>query len=247
MRVVPELSSRRLRLDFSSSGQASRDVTQVVIHGAVFANAVELTQWDDDPIQVIVCESCGIEGCEPGGWLAARTMGTCAVFVPAFDRMLEDEQGRSEYAPPKYVSTDGVPAFMPNVFAKLSALCWGLPALEQLRPLTGRDLVRALQWDAPLRCLGRFPEAPQLVRDAMLAASDGDPKDVSGELASLLASLMKVDAVELRPCEPDERVVSLFLDGPGCPEWPVLARSLGGQVLLMPMPGYVAVVRGGAP
>ena len=92
MWAVRDLGTRSATLDFSSSGQASRAVTQAVIDEIVFANAVELCSWDDTRVQVHVCEDCGIEHCASGGWLVSRNVGVGVAFVPAFDEMLS---GRS--------------------------------------------------------------------------------------------------------------------------------------------------------
>jgi hypothetical protein len=113
---VRQLTSRRTTLDFSSSGQPSREVTQIFADGLLFANAAELSSWNEKRIQLIVCEACGIERCQPGGWLEPRLAGSDVIFAPAFSDMLAGESERTEYAPPPYVadSGDGDRPFRPH-------------------------------------------------------------------------------------------------------------------------------------
>lgn len=238
---IDSFETRQVRLNFSSSGQPSRDVTQLVVGEIVFANAVELTDWrETDRLQLLVCESCGIEHCEPGGWLCPRSAGEYVVFIPAFPEMLGGESDRAEYAPPPYVSTKGIPVFDRGAYVALRERCSGLPAQERLPTLNGSDLVRALQWEAPMRALGRFPSSPEIRRDLVLAASDDDAATVVSELSRLLHEVGEMETVVLRPALANEKDVTLYLDGPSSPEWAPIVAAGREQNLLSPMPRTVA-------
>src|SRR5262245_3369260 len=56
------------RPDFSSSGQSSPMWTRVTCLGNVLCNSLEWVQWEENPVQVVVCDSCGHEGCSSGGY-----------------------------------------------------------------------------------------------------------------------------------------------------------------------------------
>lgn len=238
---IDSFESRRVRLDFSSSGQASPDVTQLVADDVVFANAVELTDWSEMArLQVLICESCGFEHCEPGGWLCPRSAGGYVVFVPAFAAMLEGESESTEYGPPPYVTTKGIPLCDPAAYATLRERCAGLPAQEQLPRLNGIDLLRSLQWEAPMRVLGRFPVIPEVRRGLVLASSDGDAGVLVSRLSRLLNEVGEMNSVALRPALANERPVTLYLDGLAAPEWAPIVAGGVEDYLLSPMPRVVA-------
>jgi hypothetical protein len=237
---IDAFESRRVRADFSSSGQASPEVTQLIVDGVVFANALELTDWSaHHRFQVIVCESCGIQQCAPGGWLCPRSAGEYVVFVPAFGAMLEGEREGKDYAPPPYVATKGIPMCSAAAYGSLRDACVGLLGQEQLPRLNGRDLLRALQWEAPMRMLGRFPDVPQVRRDLVLASSDGDAADLVARLVRLLHEVGEMRSATLRPALGNERAVTLYIDGPGTPEWAPIVADSNGRYLLSPVRGLV--------
>src|SRR5438046_2975910 len=93
-----------ITLDFSSSGQGLHPDLRLLADGELLANAVGLVDWTDDPVQVQVCEACGITHCETGGWLAFRRVGPTAVLIPAFAKMAENEH---EYRPSAIISQHG--------------------------------------------------------------------------------------------------------------------------------------------
>ena len=127
-------------------------MTQIVIDGAVFANAAELSSWDATRVQVQICEDCGIEHWASGGWLVARNVGVGVAFIPAFGEMHTGDWERVEYAPPYFAQ--GMPVFTPTDYAKLRRWCLGL------------------QWEAPAPVLGMFPADIQLNQDLLLAVLD---------------------------------------------------------------------------
>ncbi len=170
---LPALEQHTAELDFSSAGLGRRRVTRLVAGSVVFANAIELTDWDGRDVQVVVCEQCGIVHCQPGGWLGPRRAGDYVVFAPD-SRLLEtNEQDRNEYRPPEYVRSLGWPFTTLAGYEALRASTPGLPVHDRLFALTRRDVVAICQWEAPGAVLGRPFEHPALRRDLLLAA-DGD-------------------------------------------------------------------------
>jgi hypothetical protein len=47
---LPALERHTVELDFSSAGLDRRHVTKLVAGSVVFANAIELTEWDGLPV-----------------------------------------------------------------------------------------------------------------------------------------------------------------------------------------------------
>src|SRR5437763_613424 len=80
---VRSVTSRRASLDFTSSEQGFRSVTQLVADGTVLVNATELCSWAPSRVQMIVCDHCGQDGCQPGGWLTMRNIGDAVALIPA--------------------------------------------------------------------------------------------------------------------------------------------------------------------
>jgi hypothetical protein len=241
MWCIDHFETRRVELDFSSSSQASREVTQITVGSVIFANAVELTSWGEARLQVLVCESCGIEQCEPGGWLCPRSAGDFILFVPAFSEIREGEDEQSEYAPPAYVGRVGIPVFARPAYALLRERCSELPPPEKLPAVSGIDLLHALQWEAPMRLLGRFPSVPKVRRDLVLAASDGEVDAVLASVSLSFKELSESAAVVLKPMGASDKAITLYLDGPATSEWAPIVVTSSGEWLVTPLPGIVAM------
>ena len=102
----PEL--RTAILNFSSSGQAGREVSQLYSEDVQLINALELVDWDTEEQQFLICEACGYTGCKVGDWVSLRLAEPLILILPPFDAHPEDEETNSEYAPPWYSGKDGM-------------------------------------------------------------------------------------------------------------------------------------------
>jgi hypothetical protein len=238
MWVVRDLVAQSVTLDVSSSGRSNRAVTQIVADGTVFANAAELSSWGDAPVQVCLCEECGIEGCATGGWLAPRHVGVGVAFVPAFGEMLDADEDGAECAPADF--DQGMPVFVPDDYDRLRRWCAGLPPAEAVPVLTGDELLRSLQWEAPAHVLGKFPDEIQLDQDIVLAASDGEISDVADMLERAIRRIDGVGRAWLVTVPAIARAVTLYLDAPGTPEWAALFIVDDEIRLAAPLFGYFA-------
>jgi hypothetical protein len=238
---VRQLASRQAKPDFSSSGQASRQLTQVIADGILLANATELSSWNERRVQVIVCESCGVEHCQPGGWLAPRLAGLDVVFAPAFSDMIAGESERREYAPPAFVADRGVPLLDEDAYASFCKYAGELPLAKDLPVLSGADLVRCLQWEAPLRVLGSFPAPIALRRECLLAVSEGDLAETAEALDATIRQLAASESVAIRPILPGTTTRTFYLDGQGTLEWPVVAVDAAGTAYIQAAAGRIVV------
>ena len=86
MWVIKEFELRNVELDFTSSGYGLYHDQALYLDGTCVMNAVGLVVFDGDPVQWIVCDPCGITGCQPGGWLALRRAGDMVILSPAFPK-----------------------------------------------------------------------------------------------------------------------------------------------------------------
>lgn len=217
MWMVRDLQAGTATLDFSSSGGADHTVTQISVDGVMFANAAELSTWDGPHFQVRVCEECGIEHCTSGHWLVVRNVGVGVAFVPAFDAMLADEWAQKEYAPPFFAG--GMPIFSPADYATLRDWCVGLPPIDAVPDLTGNEVLRWLQWEAPAYALGTFPADVDLDQDLLLAVSDGDVSDAAALLTDAIERARGASRALLEPVPSTARALTLYLSASGTPAW----------------------------
>jgi len=224
---VERLSRRKVTLDFSSSEQANRRVTQVAFDGHWFANAVELTNWDANEFQVTVCEACGFEHCQSGGWVRARAVGNYYAFVPCFDDLRsEDPRDRVEYGPPEILRQSGIPLLDDKLFTALRNLA---PELPNTPPaLSCAELIDLLSFEAPE---GIQVTSAQSLRSDIVAVSEGSVRDQLARLEALVLALADNNEQPLTavPMSPADTVVTFYLDRPGSPTWAPLAITPDGR------------------
>jgi len=230
MWLIDEIEIRDVHLDFTSSSGGRPHTQAVYSGGTCLVNAISFAELGDDPAQLIVCEACGFIRCQPGGWIHIRRIGNSIAFIPAFAEMLAGDFELSQFSPPQFTDIRGTPIFAPNVYEHLRIRVPAFPTIDKLQSITAADAVRLIQWHAPLNILGRFPAKPQLMRDAILAVSDGQLNDECSCVQEFLNANGGSSArLSATPCE---RIVPIefHLDAPGFPAWRPVAR-LGDQVV----------------
>jgi hypothetical protein len=221
---VERLEMAERTMDFSSSDQGHVAVTSVVADGAILINAVSLIDLSNpNRVQAHVCEACGITHCEPGGWIAFRRLGDEVLWVPCFDAMAADDFGAREYRPPS--SWPSWPVFDARLYSEARALIPELPEPAAIPALGSRTAIRLLQFDAPGRALGRFPDPPSLRRELIVASSSGEIPDRVASLEAVIAEAWTNDSPVIAADAPEP--VVLYLDLPGTPEWCPLASEPG--------------------
>jgi hypothetical protein len=212
-------------MDFSSSGLGQPTVTSIIADGSVLINAMALVDAaEPGQVQVHVCEHCGVTHCEPGGWVAFRRLGDQVLWVPCFEAMEAADSDAREYRPPS--SWPGWPIFDPQHYLLVRTLAPELlPLPDAIPPLGSRTAARLLQFDAPGRVLGRFPDAPRLRRDLVVNSSCGDLSTRVACLEALLADAWSND-LPVQPADTGE-VVAFYLDLPNTAAWEPLASTPG--------------------
>lgn len=225
---VRDVVGRPHTLDFTSSGQGRHRDTQVFLDGELFANAPSLSTWTEDRVQVVVCESCGMEHCEPGGWLALRSAGDLRVFLPMRDDRETDED-RAEYSPPEVVARRGAPLLEPAVYRQLQHLIPELPDLP--RPISGAEARGLLTWEAPPAVV--FDRTPQDFARSFVAAADQPVEDAIAAVLGVLGELREsAGPCTARPLAATDRPVTLYLNDDQFTEWTPIALSGTGAVVL---------------
>lgn len=229
------LETREATLDFTSSEQGRPTVRQLVVDDILVGNAIGYTSWGADSFQPLVCEACGIEGCEPGNWMALRRAGDFAVFLPDFSAMLDDIV---ECAPPRYLRRKGALVLDQALFRRLRDLVPGVPEFGRLSGLRGGDAKRLLQFEAAQHVLGEFPGEVDVRRDRVVACSYGELSDRLEQLTDALGVVEGHRPVRLRPLSDGALEVVCYLDDPRASAWTPIAME-GERVVLLAAPGLV--------
>jgi hypothetical protein len=224
---------RRHELDFTSSGQGNHRTTAVFADGTEIINALDLFDTTEEPMQTLICGACGQTGCEVGNRIVVRRLEGGILLMPAFDAMAEGDQELAEYAPPYFVSTRGSAFIKGPALAMLAARVPFFADPDRWPPLTMRDSVRLLQWNAPARALGQFPERPRLREELIATASHGTGREAFDALeAAIAASGDDVRPVKLVAGES----VFFYLEDAGHLTWEPLTFD-GGRYRLALAPG----------
>lgn len=224
---VNEVTVRHETLDFTSSGQGHYKAMQILLDGALFANAAGLTSWNGGSSQVVVCTACGAEHCEHGGWLTLRSVGDLRAFVPMFDEWTT-EKYRHEYAPPPLIEQRGAPLFEPSVYARLRAVVPDVPSTPP--PLRGHEARELVMFEAPrgLRLGGNRDN----LKPRVVAAEGAEVDEVVGGLLALLAQLASTAHLVSRQLAAGDRPVKLYVNDAVFTEWTPYAITKRGPRLL---------------
>jgi len=227
---IDKIEIRNVQLDFTSSSGGRPCTRAIYAADTCLVNALAFADLNEDPTQLIVCESCGQVHCQPGGWVHIRRIADSIAFIPAFAEMLNDDFESTEFSPPEYLSSRGTPLFALDTYQRMRDQAPAFPSIDNIQSITAAEAVRLIQWHAPLRVLGSFPHQPQLIRDAILAVSNGDVDDQCNGVQRFIdynvgssAELSVVDGSSAEPIE-------FHLDGPGFPAWRPVAR-LGNNLV----------------
>ena len=234
---VRRTTTQPATLSLSALGQGPQECTAVFAEERPLINAAELIDWGKQTVQLEICEQCGIQGCSSGAWVAPRWTGSHLLLLPDFTSMMEGEFERTERAPPKAIAERGIAVLSESALIALSN--WIVP--NAVPPMTGRDLLRTMQWEAPFQVLGRFPDPVRVRRDLILACTAGDADPILDALEEALERLNdREEAARLQKPPEAHQPIGLFLNDSSTTEWTPLVR-IDGTYKLALAPDLVAV------
>lgn len=178
----------KITLNFSNLGQGNFQATRLVSDGVEIMNAIELIDWDDDEIQVSICDHCGTVKCSSGGWIVFRSSGDLILMMPVFEAMREDDWSKTEFSPPYFIQDRGTAFFERQTYEDLREQFSEFPLFEKIRPLQMREAIWLVQLNAPLRILGEPAtlEIDHRKFGSAVAASNSEPKEILLEAENLL-------------------------------------------------------------
>lgn len=231
--MVEKIETRPVVLVFTSSGGGSLSTFELYADQVLFANALEFIDLSEDPSQLIVCDKCGIIGCQPGGWVSFRRAGDLVLVIPAFDSMEIAEYGLEEYRPPDYFKDMGFPCFDIPLYKKLMKMVTGSRGLTRLTPLTVGEAIRLFQWESPYKVLGRFPDPPLLNEEMILDIVKGEREKELEKVRNFVTHYAG-SSIPLVPIKHNQRhkAIEILLDMPGFPVWRRFA-TIGDDICIL--------------
>ena len=230
----PELKSGHLDIGEAWRGQIP--VRQLWEGDICLSNAINLVSWHCGNGQMTLCD-CGVTGCQSGNWVSLRQAGERVLMVPVFTEIDDVSLHiHDDYGPPDYLLRWGGLYFERTQYAKLQI---GFPQFEDVPPVTGWEIAKLYQFEAPAQILGKSDATPRLPQDMVVASSTGSFLEQVPQLEGLLVSLLVSDQpITLRPVSPNDTPITFYLDIAGFPEWPALALTEDGLRLYL-SPGFV--------
>ncbi|MBI3649501.1 MAG: hypothetical protein HY231_00450 [Acidobacteria bacterium] len=221
-------------LDFQSSGQPSRQVTQLFSAGILLINALELVDWQEEKTQFLICESCGYAHCKSGDWISLRAAGERLLILPAFAAWCKNRDISTEYHPPAYVLKRGIPFLTLADYEALQLLHSAFPAVDKIRQLNLQEAIWAFQLEAPRRMFGNPSEKIVAQKEAVIGASEGDFNEHLQFIEAFAQTNRNNESpVELRMPKAAETIISVYLDTHEFVEWKILAYHEANKYLLL--------------
>jgi hypothetical protein len=206
--------------DFSSSGQPSPHWTKLVSDGVELCNSLEWTYWRQNPVQVRLCEQCGREGCEMGGYVHVSRLGRHLLWTrPWFEAA--EERASPQYQPSAAVRRFGAVLIAQERWDDWYGRIAGVPRSRELPETRRIDLAAAWYGEVGIESLEEvLPTLEQRL-------GDGDPLDAARTLVRwVTASRTAPVEGELQPASASElRIETLRVDGFG--DWAALATGPG--------------------
>lgn len=231
------LGTKKKIHDLSSSGQISISVNELYADDVCISNGIELTNWSDECVQLVVCERCAIVQCAPGNWGTFRKAGEYIILMPLFD-LLQDNWEDDEIAPPNFMKHYGALLFTCERYDELSQLVPAAPNLEIIKELNLNEAVWLMQWEAPDHVLGKIPQQIEFQKDKLLATTHDSDDVATDNLMRLLNNAShSTETVVLESISDEKTMVSFFFDGVQYMEWQPLCLFEDSWQLVL-KPGY---------
>ena len=216
--------------DFSTSEQQNPDWVRLRFHDQLLCNSLSWVDWSTNPVQVEICDQCGVTGCTSGGYVQVSQLGDLIFWTQPI-LSVDDDRATSEYEASsgiKHFGAIAIPVALWNQWRHETTL----PEATDLPAMTGNDLVQLWLAGIPtsLRCTVVGDVLPMLHRT--LLAADTLDIDMAVHTVERVIDRMRgwmkrpvVGAIKSAKIA-NARVESLYCDGPRVEEWPAIA-SLG--------------------
>ena len=194
-----------------------------------------------DEDQFLVCEACGFVHCKSGDWVSLRLAGPLILIMPAFESYAENEDANTEYSPPWYIRKKGIPYFDLPTYESLRLRHPVFPSGGSIRKMNMREAILTYQGESPLQVFGRPPRRFAYRDDIIIAASEGEHTEHIQRIEEFARNNLRNEGtINLRLVSEEEKLISLYLDTAGFPEWRAVAYD-GDEMRLVLDSRYVIV------
>ncbi|HEX9984974.1 MAG TPA: hypothetical protein VGF69_17055 [Thermoanaerobaculia bacterium] len=223
MFVCDQLRTELWRPDFFTSDQVAPTWTRVTCRGVQIANSLEWTDWQDNPVQVILCDACGHPGCASGGYVHVSRLHRHVLWTAA-QSSSDDEYDDDAYEIPFMMRSLGALALPVEVWNEWSAAVRELPHADRLTQAN-----HAAVADAWVLGPGRSTSTVlAYLREQLLGGTTLDKESaitlVERTLTYLRRNAQTSFAQPLaRLDELGVRLETLYFDGPAEIDWPAFA------------------------
>ena len=218
---------QKAKLDFTSSGQGFYEVSQLVSDGIVLMNVLELMEFDEDEVQLLICDHCGTINCKSGDYV---------LLIPAFEQMADDEWSKAQYSPPRYLKKEGTPFFDLQVYENLREQFPDFPKTNVIKNLKIREAMRLAQQNMPLRIFG---EPPQInVRHDKFKYITASSEETAEKQLERIEEILRQNYQNTSPAwlrrpSLNEEVIYLFIDINEFTDWQALIKTDSGYFLML--------------
>lgn len=191
--------------------------TRLTCNGREIANALEGAEWSENPVQVVLCDACGSEGCSPGGYVHVSRLGEYVLWTAP---QLDDEA----YEPPYFLRSLGALAIPVETWRAWSSSIRDVLPPERFAP--SNHAVVADAW-----ILGPARAAHSIVESLRERLIGGDTMEKDRAIDLVERCLTVLLSRGERPFEQPlvsldavgGRLETLYFDGPGEFDWSAFA------------------------
>jgi hypothetical protein len=227
---------QKTKLDFTSSGQGFHETSQLVSDGLILMNSLELMEFDEDEVQLLICDHCGTINCEPGNYVSFRQSGDYILLIPAFEQMEGDHWSKTQYSPPKYYKKKGTPFFDLQIYKNLHEQFPDFPKIEEIKILKMREAMGLAQQNMPLRIFGEPPEI-NVRRDKFKyvnASSEAMPEEQLKRIEEILRKNYQNNSpASIRRPAANEEIIRLFIGINEFTDWKALIKTNADYLLML--------------
>jgi hypothetical protein len=212
--TVTHLATETRNFSFESSGLGRHQDLALLGDGVELVNMVRAANWEEDPVQVVVCDQCGCVQCQSGNWLSVRRLDEWVVMVAtAKGYASTDRFELGEFTAPKWLRTRGAPLVPVTVWEQVRTNGVPLPGSAVLPELRWAEALLQAQVEAPRSLLGEPGRKQDRRLSSVVSATDPwvppELLDNVGDLAAWNAA--PGSRVTVRRA-PDTELVTLFLE-----------------------------------
>ena len=194
--------------DYTSSGMGKFESTALKIDNELFASPLPKIEFEDSNAQLILCSSCGMDGCEIGNWVSVRKINQFLALIPCFSFLSPDEFELNNYAPPKSMNKNGIPLFSEKIFP--------FTIKEPICSISFQEIALTFQWFSPKKALYSYPKLPSLKPEQFICSLDHDLHIILEYFETTIQTLYSNQKPKIR----DEFTNSvLVFDSPTHTEW----------------------------